>query len=100
MSILASCMTNLSVFRIVFSSSALIRLNKDAIEEQWCQDRRTSDELRKLFGGEPITTVIKSGRLRWYRHVLRKSDKDWVTKCMEYRVEGRRSVGRLKWTWL
>ena len=27
-------------------------------------DRRTSEELRKLIGIEPITTAIRSGRLR------------------------------------
>ena len=27
-------------------------------------------------------------------------DGDWVKKCMEYRVEGRRLVGRPKRTWL
>ena len=27
-------------------------------------------------------------------------DEDWVKKCMEYRVEGRRPVGRTKKTWL
>ena len=26
-----------------------------------------------------------------YEHVMRKSDEDWVKKCMEYRVEGRRT---------
>ena len=25
---------------------------------------------------------------------MRKSDEDWVKKCMKYRVEGRRPVGR------
>ena len=25
-----------------------------------------------------------------YGHVMRKSDKDWVQKCMEFRVECRR----------
>ena len=30
------------------------------------KDRRTSEELRKLVGVHPITTVIRSGRLRWY----------------------------------
>ena len=30
------------------------------------QDRRTSEELRKLVGLEPITTAIRSGRLREY----------------------------------
>ena len=68
----------------------------------WCfhERRRTSEELRKLVGVEPITTVIRSGRLRWYGHVMRKSDEDWVKKCMEYRVEGRRPVGRPRRTWL
>ena len=31
---------------------------------------------------------------------MRKSDEDWVKKCMEYRVEGRRRVGRPRRTWL
>ena len=47
-----------------------------------------------MFGVQSIATVIRSGRLRWYGHMIRKSDKDWVKKCMEYRVEGRRPVGR------
>ena len=50
------------------------------------KDRKTSEELRELVGVEPITTVIRSGRLRWYGHVMRKIDEDWVKKCMEMRV--------------
>ena len=61
---------------------------------------RTNEELRRLVGVEPITTVIRSGRLRWYEHVMRESDEDWVKKCMEFRVEGRRPVGRPRRTWL
>ena len=30
------------------------------------KDRRTSKELRKLVGLEPITTLIRGDRLRWY----------------------------------
>ena len=37
LSILISCMANLSKFHVVFSSSALIRLNKDAFEGHLCQ---------------------------------------------------------------
>ena len=62
------------------------------------KDRRTNEELRRLVGGS--TTFIRSGRLRWYGHVMRKGDEDWVKKCMEYRVEGRRPVGRPRKTWL
>ena len=60
----------------------------------------TNEELRRLDRVEPITTFIRSGRLRWYGHVMRKGDEDWVKKCMEYRVEGRRPVGRPRKTWL
>ena len=31
---------------------------------------------------------------------MRKGDADWVKKCMEYRVEGRRTVRRRRKTWL
>ena len=40
------------------------------------KDRRTNEELRRLIGVEPITTFIRSGRLRWYGHVMRKGDED------------------------
>ena len=64
------------------------------------KDRRTNEELRRLVGVEPIATFIRGGRLRWYGHVRRTGDENWVKKCMEYRVEGRRSVGRPRKTWL
>ena len=35
-------------------------------------DRRTNEKLRRLVGVDPIITVIRSGRLRWYGHVMRK----------------------------
>ena len=57
-------------------------------------DSRTNKDLRRLVGVEPITTVIRSGCLGWYGHVMRKGDDDWVKKCMEFRVEGRIPVGR------
>ena len=38
------------------------------------KDRRTNVELRRLVGVEPHTTVIRSGRLRWYGRVIRKRD--------------------------
>ena len=64
------------------------------------KDRRTNEELRWLVGVEPITTFIRSGRLSWYGHVMRKGYEDWVKKCMESRVAGRRPVGIPRKTWL
>ena len=48
----------------------------------WCSHERTNEELRRLVGVEPIATVIRSGRLIWYGHVMRKSEEDLVRKCM------------------
>ena len=64
------------------------------------KDRRTNEELRMLVGFEPITTFIRSGRLGWYGHVMRKGDEDWVKQCMEYRSDSRRPVGRPRKTLL
>ena len=77
---------------VSFSSSGNVGLKLQMI--RWMcgvslKDRRTSEELIKLVGVQPITSVIRRGRLRWYGHAMRKSDEDWVKKCMEYRVEGR-----------
>ena len=42
------------------------------------KDRRTCEALRKLVGIEPITTVIRSGRLKWNGHMMRENYEDWV----------------------
>ena len=47
------------------------------------KDGRTGEELKRLVGIEPITTVIRSGKLRWYGHVMRKCNEAWMKKCME-----------------
>ena len=60
----------------------------------YLHERQKDKELRRLVGVEYIITVIISGRLRCYGHVMRKGDEEWVKKCMEYRVEGRRPVER------
>jgi len=35
---------------------------------------------------DDIALVLQQNRLRWYGHVLRKDDDEWVKKCMEYEV--------------
>ena len=60
------------------------------------KDRRTNEELRRLVGVEAITIFIRSSRLE----MVLTCDEDGVKKCMEYRVEGRRLVGRPIKTWL
>ena len=43
---------------------------------------------------------LQQNSLRWYGHVLRKDDNDWVKKCMEYKVLGSIPRGRPIRTWL
>jgi len=65
------------------------------------KDRVPSKELRERLGIHYIILdlVLQQNRLRWYGHVLRKEDTDWVKKCMEYEVEGFTPRGRPKRTW-
>ena len=63
------------------------------------KNRLPSKELRERLGIDDIALVLQQNRLRWYGHVLRKDDDDWVKKCMEYEVEGPRPRGRPKRTW-
>jgi len=46
--------------------------------------------LRERLGIDDIALVLQQNRLRWYGHMLRKEDDDWVKKCMVYEVEGPR----------
>ena len=64
---MASCMTNLSKFHIVFSSSGLIRLNKDAVEGRLWQtvnyfvkQNKSSllSPLRKRWPPQLITCIV------------------------------------------
>jgi len=51
------------------------------------KDRLPSKELRERLGIDDIALVfLQQNRLRWYGHVLRKDDDDWVKKCREYEV--------------
>ena len=63
------------------------------------QDRIPNKGLRERLGLDDVISVLQRNRLRWYGHVLRKEDNDWVKKCMEYEVEDARPRGRPKKTW-
>ena len=56
-------------------------------------------QLREKLGLEPLCVVLRRRRLRWLGHVLRKSDDDWVKKCMDLEVEGKRERGRPRKRW-
>jgi len=51
-------------------------------------EKKKSEELRELVGLEPVRLMIKKSRLRWFGHVERKDDNDWVKRCITWEVEG------------
>jgi hypothetical protein len=64
------------------------------------RDRVPSKELGAWVGVEAISDVCMINRLRWFRHVERKGDDDWVKRCTRMEVEGNRPRGRPKKTWM
>jgi len=59
-------------------------------------ERKKCEELRELLGLEPVSLMIKKSRLRWFEHVERKDDNDWVKHCITWEVEGIRQRRRPK----
>ena len=51
------------------------------------KNKISSEELRERLGIKSIQDVVRQGRPRWYGHVERKSDEDWVKKCLNLGVE-------------
>ena len=62
-------------------------------------ERKKSEECRELIGLEPVSLMIRKSRLRWFGHVERKGDNDWVKRCITWEVEEIRQRGRPKKTW-
>ena len=66
------------------------------------KDRKRSDELSSHLGPLSIESVenkIQTERLRWFGHVERKEENDWVKKCIRMNVTGVVGRGALNKTW-
>ena len=64
------------------------------------KDRKRSQDLLECLDIVEVAERVRRGRLRWFGHVERKSADDWVAKCRELVVEGGRSRGRSRKTWM
>ena len=56
-------------------------------------DKVACKELKDRLGLADVVTVLQRNRLKWYGHVLRKDDSEFVKKCMDFVVEGVRPRG-------
>jgi hypothetical protein len=64
------------------------------------REKVRSEELLHRLGVDGVTDVVRRGRLRWFGHVERKSEDDWVSACRELVVDGVKGRGRGKKTWM
>ena len=63
------------------------------------KDKMRSEDIRRHASVEDIHKVMRRNRLRWYGHVQRKDDSDWVKRCMNFEFDGTRGAGRPRNTW-
>ena len=57
------------------------------------KDRISSKDLLTKFDLLPVRRVVQRNRLRWFGHVVRMDNDNWVKKCMTLKVNGRRDPG-------
>ena len=63
------------------------------------KDMIPSKDLLTKFDLLPVRRVVQRNRLRWFSHVVRMDNDNWVKKWMTLEFNGRRDPGRPKKTW-
>lgn len=63
------------------------------------KDGKTSEELRERLGVVSVSTRVRQGRLRWFGHVERRDESEWVSACRDLLVAGEKGRGRARKTW-
>ena len=63
------------------------------------KERCKSEELRKRLDIEDVADVVRKNTLRWFGHLERKDERDWVSACGNIVVLGNAGKGRPKKRW-
>ena len=63
------------------------------------KDGKTSEELRERLGVVSVSKRVRQNKLRWFGHVERKDEDDWVSACRDFSVAGEKGRGRGRNTW-
>jgi hypothetical protein len=59
-----------------------------------------NEELDDMYSSPNIFRVIKSGRMRWAKHVTRMGDRSDVYRILVGKSEGKRPLGRPRRKWV
>lgn len=57
------------------------------------KEKKRSSDIREKMGVEAIDVVMRRNRLRWFGHVERRDDDEWLKKCTKMEVPGIRPRG-------
>mgnify|MGYP006376082139 FL=1 len=63
------------------------------------KNKISSGELYSRLNVEAVSDIVRRGRLRWFGHLERKSQDDWVSACRDLEVKGVNRKGRCRKTW-
>ena len=63
------------------------------------KDRCKIEELRKRLDIKDVADVVRKGRLRWFGHLERKDERDWVSTCRNIVVVGNAGKDRPRKRW-
>src|SRR5271165_288601 len=63
------------------------------------KDRVNSDELMRRLDMEGVREIVTRGSLRWFGHVERKEEHDWVSRVRSLEVKRVECRGRGRKTW-
>jgi hypothetical protein len=63
------------------------------------RDRIPNEELRRRMGIESVKDALVRRRLRWWGHIERREESNWLKRCQKIVVPGKKPLGRPKKSW-
>ena len=64
-----------------------------------CRDGGNTEEVYKRLNIVEILEMVNKERLKWFGHVMRNSEDEWISRCKNLECDGVRDRGQSKKTW-